>query len=114
MTLQSKALHHLHLRKRIHQKKQAYPNKSRFIRSIDHVAYVAGILVPAFTIPQLLEIWIHKEAGGVSLLTWSSYLLFSLFWTVYGIVHREKPIILMYASQALLQIFIVWGILLFR
>lgn len=114
MSLQAKILHHIHLRKRVHLKKQHYPSKKRGIRTLDNLAYVAGVLTPVFTIPQFLEIWLQQNAAGVSFFTWASYLLLSIFWTIYGVVHKEKPIIVMYASQATIQIFIVYGIFLYR
>ncbi len=113
MPTQAKGIHHLHLRRRIHLKKQTYPSKKPLLRFFDNIAYAAGVLTPAFTLPQLYEIYAHHDASGVSLITWSAYLVLSIFWMLYGIVHKEKPIILMYFSQAFLQIFIVWGIVIY-
>ena len=58
------------------------------------VIYLIAILSPLFTLPQLLQIWQHKQVQGLSLLTWSGYAIGSLLWAIYGVVHKEKPIAL--------------------
>ena len=85
--------HHFHLRKRgvISSK------NTKSIRVIDRFIFVVGALGPIMTIPQLYEIWVHKDARGVSLISWSSYFIFSIFWIIYGIVHKEKVIVFTYS-----------------
>jgi hypothetical protein len=44
----------------------------------------------AMTIPQVFTIWAHHEEGGVSVLSWSAYVLW--FW--FGVAQRDKNIYL--------------------
>ena len=46
------------------------------------------------TIPQVLTIWLGHEAAGVSVASWSAYLLSALLWFWYGIQKRDKNIYL--------------------
>jgi len=46
------------------------------------------------TIPQVLTIWIGRRAAGVSLLSWSAYLISAVFWLWYGIRKRDRNIYL--------------------
>src|SRR5262249_9811446 len=46
------------------------------------------------TIPQVLAIWIGRQAAGVSLLSWSAYLLSALLWFWYGLRRRDQNIYL--------------------
>lgn len=86
-------MYHFHLRKRIHQKKEKFPSPNKWKRFIDNIIYFVGMVGPIMTIPQVWNIWIEQNASGVSPISWSAYLIVSMFWLTYGITHKEKPII---------------------
>jgi len=46
------------------------------------------------TIPQVVTIWIGHEASGVSIASWSAYLLSAVLWFWYGITKHDKNIYL--------------------
>lgn len=46
------------------------------------------------TVPQVLTIWVGREAAGVSVLSWSAYLLSAILWFWFGIQKRDKNIYL--------------------
>ena len=46
------------------------------------------------TIPQVWTIWIGHQAAGVSLLSWSAYLLSAGLWFWYGLRKRDRNIYL--------------------
>jgi uncharacterized protein with PQ loop repeat len=46
------------------------------------------------TIPQVLTIWIGQQAAGVSVLSWSAYLLSAVLWFAFGLQKRDKNIYL--------------------
>lgn len=46
------------------------------------------------TILQGLTIWVGHQAAGVSLLSWSAYLLSAILWLWFGIKKRDKDIYL--------------------
>lgn len=46
------------------------------------------------TAPQVLTIWVGHEAAGVSVVSWSAYLLSALLWFFYGVRKRDKNIYL--------------------
>jgi uncharacterized protein with PQ loop repeat len=46
------------------------------------------------TVPQVLTIWVGHQAAGVSVLSWSAYLLSALLWFWFGIQKRDKNIYL--------------------
>lgn len=87
--------------------------EKQLIHAIDKAVYVVAVMGPILTLPQLSKIWIEKNAAGLSLISWSSYLCFAFIWLTYGIVHRVKPIIFANAIWILLEIFIVTGIVLY-
>lgn len=109
----STVLHHQHLRQRIHEKHEQYPHPVRHKRILDRLIYVVGIVQPLTILPQVYNIWVLKEAGGISVFTFTSFALFDLVWIYYGVVHKERPIILMYCLWAILNSSIVIGTLLY-
>src|SRR6185503_528248 len=46
------------------------------------------------TVPQVLTIWVGHQAAGVSVLSWSAYLLSALLWFWYGLHKRDRNIYL--------------------
>jgi len=53
-----------------------------------------SIFTLLMTVPQVLTIWIGRQAAGVSVLSWSAYLLSALLWLWFGIQKRDKNIYL--------------------
>ncbi len=106
-------VHHFHLRKRIHQKHEPFPSKNKLKRFVDKAVYVVGAFGLLMTIPQITKIWIDKNAAGVSVESWFAYIIVAVFWLFYGILHREKPIIVVNAVLILLNAIIVVGVLMY-
>lgn len=46
------------------------------------------------TVPQILAIWLSRQAAGVSLLSWGAYWISALVWFVYGLQRRDRNIYL--------------------
>ncbi len=89
----NQALHHLHKRKRVHQNLETLPSSNPWKNFLDKAIYVISFLGPLFTIPQVTEVWIGKDASGVSLISWVAYTFSATVWLLYGIAHKDKPII---------------------
>ncbi len=102
-------LHHYHLRKRgIVASRDTWA-----VKILDRLIFVVGALGPIMTLPQLYGIWVTRQAEGVSLISWSSYFVFSMIWILYGVVHKEKPIIYTYTLWFVIEGLIIIGILLY-
>ncbi len=104
-----RGLHHLHVRKRTNN----YPSKNKYISLLDKIVLSLAFIAPFFEIPQLLEIYLKKSAENVSLITWGFFAIMAVPWFIYGIVHKEKPIIVLYFLWFLIDSTIVIGILLY-
>ncbi len=100
-------LHHFHKRKR------KSPVVERWKRRFDKWIYVLGILAPIVTIPQVMKIWVGKNAGGLSLVSWTAYMIGAIFWIFYGLFHKEKPIVFAFGFIAFLDLAVVLGIILY-
>jgi uncharacterized protein with PQ loop repeat len=67
------------------------PSSQTFLRRILGGMSVFTLLM---TVPQVLTIWVGHQAAGVSVLSWSAYLLSALLWFWYGLQKRDKNIYL--------------------
>jgi uncharacterized protein with PQ loop repeat len=53
-----------------------------------------SIFTLLMTIPQVLTIWVSHHAAGVSVWSWSAYLLSALLWFWFGVRKRDRNIYL--------------------
>lgn len=99
-------LYHHHTRKR--------PKKgTRFDRLLDNSVCVVAAISPIMTIPQIIKIWTIKDAESLSLPTWGTYALMNVFWLIYGIRHRNPPLLINSLLWAVLYVIILAGIFLY-
>jgi MtN3 and saliva related transmembrane protein len=90
-------LFHVHARKRRSQKNlEPYPARSFWLRFLDAIIFIPGVVGPIATIPQIINIYSTHSAGNVSAFTFGTYAAFNLVWIVYGLAHKERPIIIAY------------------
>lgn len=80
---------------------------------IDKLFYLGGILSPTIASVQAYKIFVLGDATAVSLFTWTSYLLGALAMLLYGIGHKQKPIIFMNSTVIPVYILIIIGILIY-
>ena len=69
---------------------QVEPSATMFSRVLGGMS----IFTMLMTIPQVLTIWIAHQAAGVSIVSWSAYLLSAILWFWYGLQKRDKNIYL--------------------
>lgn len=108
-----KGKHHHHIRKRIYKKHEPYPHPNKVKRFVDKLIYPVAIMGPVMTIPQFINVWIGKDASGVSALSWFSYSVLSIVWLIYGLLHKEKPIIITSIIWIILDALIAIGALIY-
>jgi uncharacterized protein with PQ loop repeat len=53
-----------------------------------------SLFTMVMTVPQVLTIWVGHQAAGVSVVSWSAYLLSAILWFCYGLQKRDKNIYL--------------------
>ena len=68
-----------------------------------------SIFTMLMTIPQVLTIWIGHQAAGVSVWTWSAYLVSAFLWFWHGIQKRDKNIYLACIGWIMLDIAVIAG-----
>ncbi len=53
-----------------------------------------SVFTMIMTVPQVLAIWVGHQAAGVSMLSWSAYLVSAVLWLLFGIRQRDRNIYL--------------------
>jgi uncharacterized protein with PQ loop repeat len=53
-----------------------------------------SVFTMVMTVPQVLTIWVGHEAAGVSILSWSAYLVSAVLWLWFGLRRRDRNIYL--------------------
>ena len=92
--------------KKIHEKK--------WIVWIDKYIYLVAMISIVMTLPQIYDIWVLHKVVGVSIISWATYGLMAVLWTVYGLGHKEKVIIFSNITWIFLDFMIVIGVLIFK
>lgn len=102
--------HHYHQRTS-HSHGETHNNIYQYL--IDKLVYIGGTVGIFIMLPQLAKIWMDKNVTGLSLITWLGFLGGAIFWIVYGIIHKEKPLIFINVVASFINFLIVLGIILF-
>jgi uncharacterized protein with PQ loop repeat len=105
--------HHQNTRK-IYSNIEQYPHPDRLKNFVDKLVIMAGIVGVFMTLPQIWLIYFQKTAVGLSLISWISYWMIGMVWLFYGIIHREKPIIIINSMWFFLHLSIVIGIIIYK
>jgi uncharacterized protein with PQ loop repeat len=81
--------------------------------ALERVLRALSVVTMLMTVPQVLTIWVGRDAGGVSLLSWASYLVSAGLWFVYGVQKRDKTIYLACIGWMLLDVAVVIGVIVY-
>lgn len=65
------------------------------------------------TAPQVWTVWIERQAAGVSILTWSAYLVSALLWLFHGLRQKDPNIYLPCIAWIAADAAIVAGVVLY-
>jgi uncharacterized protein with PQ loop repeat len=78
---------------------------------VRRLAYFVSLAGPLTALPQVLSIWTHHQATGVSF--WSSLGItaIAVFWLAYGVILRDGPIMFSSLLWTVLDLAIVSGVL---
>ncbi len=109
-------LHHVGQRKRATRGKKTnkHPQPDKLKSAVDHSIYAVAMLGPVMTLPQISNVWVGRDTSGLSLVSWTAYTLVAVFWVFYGMLHRDKPIVVVNFFSILVNAVVVLGIFIFR
>ena len=70
-----------------------------------------SLFMMLLTIPQVLMIWFGHHAAGVSLVSWSAYLVSAVLWFWFGIQKNDKNIYLPCVGWIVLDSAVIIGVI---
>ena len=105
--------HHLRERARVTQGLEPFPARSFKLRAIDRLMYGVGFLAPLALLPQIFQIYSTKSSMGVSLLTWVLLMCSSIFWIIYGVVHKDMHILFASGFMIIFHLTIIIGLIIY-
>lgn len=82
--------------------------------AFDVLIYPIAILAPLALLPQVMLLYATRDASGLSLPTWVLLACINVIWIGYGVVHKEKPVVVNSLILVVLNSSVAVGILLFR
>lgn len=81
------------------------------VSGLEKILRGLSVFTMLMTVPQVLAVWGDGGAGGVSLVSWVSYLVAACLWFVYGLQKRDKTIYLACVGWVVLDAAIVAGVI---
>lgn len=76
---------------------------------VDRLTFIAAIVEPIMTIPQAWDIFRLHNAVGISLTTWTCYLLLGSVWIWWSLVHKQHIVLLYELLYVVLEVTIISG-----
>ena len=70
-----------------------------------------SIFTLLMSVPQALTVWTRRPVAGVSLISWSAYLVPALLWLVYGLQKRDRNIYLPCLGWIAVDAAVILGVL---
>ena len=74
---------------------------------IDKAVMVIAFVEPLAGLPQVIQLFHTRSANDLSLSSWVIFQIVTVLWLVYGVTHKERPIIiyqgLWFVVQALIS-----------
>ena len=73
-----------------------------------------SVFTMLMTVPQVFTIWVGHQAAGVSILSWSAYLVSALLWLWFGIRQHDRNIYLPCVGWIALDSAVIAGAVVYR
>jgi uncharacterized protein with PQ loop repeat len=83
-------------------------------KEYDYIAYTATALSFIFGIPQVIHIYTAKSAQDLILVTWLGSLTIGIFWLLYGIGKKARPVIVSSLVHLAISSLMINGIIQFQ
>ena len=78
-------------------------------KSMTRILGSMSVFTMLMTIPQVLTIWGGQQAAGVSVVSWSAYLIAAVLWFWHGLQKHDKNIYLACLGWIVLDIAVIVG-----
>lgn len=88
-------------------------HSKRWAREFDKVMIFVGLISPLMAIPQIIDVFVNQDAGRVSGFSWGGNATIDVFWLLYGVSHRSKPLIFSSIFWIVADLLVVIGVIIY-
>jgi uncharacterized protein with PQ loop repeat len=106
-------IHALRRRRRSTAGTEQFPHSSKSVRYFDYFMYFVGAIAPLALLPQIIQLFVSHNAAGISVWTWLLLAIMNIFWILYGIIHKDYPVLVTNLGIGIFDLIIVAGVVLF-
>ena len=92
---------------------EPYPARTFGKRFLDVAVYVAGILGPAMSLPQVILVYVGQDVAGISVISWFGWAILDIPFIIYGFAHKERPIVITYTLWMLINLSVAIGAIIY-
>ena len=78
--------------------------------ALEQALRILAVVTMLMTVPQVIAVWTHPNAGGFALVSWATYLVSSIAWLAYGVRQKDALLCLTNAGWIVLDAAIVAGL----
>lgn len=104
-----------HWSRRRKAKLKGFPTRESVMKNaLDVLMYPVAIASPLAMVPQVLQIFVTRDASSLSLSTWAIFAALNVVWILYARVHRETPVLVTNVMMVILNSAVVVGIILYH
>lgn len=105
-------MHYLGLRHKLERRQGVKKTRSNtpYIRFLDKLTFVVGIVGPFTVLPQIYSIFTTHSAAGVSLVTWSLMFIVTFPWILYGLAHKDVTITASFILWEVVNLLVIVGV----
>ncbi|MFA6259123.1 MAG: hypothetical protein WCX29_00760 [Candidatus Peribacteraceae bacterium] len=89
------------------------PHPRRSGKVLDQSVLLISVIAPFASLPQITQIYSLRSAADLSLATWVLFAIFHVPMLAYGIVHKEKVMMLYLGLALAMESTIITGIVLY-
>jgi len=80
---------------------------------VEKLVNVVILVYPLTALPQIIKIWVYKNAQGVSALTWLLFLIMIIPLILYSMIQKEKKLTFMWGTWSIIYLVVIVGTLLY-
>ncbi|MCP3942873.1 MAG: hypothetical protein GY710_15490 [Desulfobacteraceae bacterium] len=76
---------------------------------LDKIVFIVTLFFPLTTIPQILKIWLYKNAQGISIITWFLFILCTIPLLLHCIIRKDKALTVMFSLWIVVYLIVIVG-----
>ena len=85
----------------------------RAMQLLDRLVFFTGVFGPLMNLPQVLQMYLTRDAAGVSALSWVLYAIYDIPWILYGLVRDDRRIVIAYSLWFISNLFVLAGAIMY-